>query len=575
MSKSLRRSRAVRAKVTGAPLNLEFAINVDLFAGGGGASTGIERGLGRPVHIAINHNPKALSMHQANHPEALHLQEDIWAVNPVAVLAGRSVGWLHASPDCTHHSQAAGGQPRKQEIRSLAWVITKWLALGKPAVLSMENVKQMRTWGPLVAKRDKTTGRVIKLVEVQRGKKTKIEQHIAEPGERVPRQQQYLVPDPKRAGQTWRRFLASIERMGYELDHTVKNAADYGAATSRQRLYLVARRDGEPVCWPAPTHCKAPAPGSDLKPYRVTADHIDWSIPCPSIFLTKEEARAQGLNVKRPLADATLRRIAEGVMRFVINTPEPFIVNTRNGEREGQQPRCRSINQPFWTVTAQGSQGALCMPRLAPLETHFMIQANGGFNTVPARSMTDPCSVITSSGSQQQLVSAFMVHLRKNLPPSTPESQLPTIVSAGQHHALVQTVMATPGECGLTPEQEAGALRVSAFLMRYYSSGGQWGAVTEPMHTITTKDRLALVTVTWCGTTWVIVDIGLHMLVPKELYGCQGMPRHYIHDRGHDGTPLSITDQVLMVGNSVSPPPMAAIARANNPYKHLQIRRAA
>lgn len=575
MSNTLRRSRAVRAKVTGAPLNLEFAINVDLFAGGGGASTGIERGLGRPVHIAINHNPKALSMHQANHPEALHLQEDIWAVNPIAVLAGRSVGWLHASPDCTHHSQAAGGQPRKQEIRSLAWVITKWLALGKPAVLSMENVKQMRTWGPLIAKRDKATGRVIKLVEVQRGKKTKIEQHIAEPGERVPRQQQYLVPDPKRAGQTWRRFLASIERMGYELDHTVKNAADYGAATSRQRLYLVARRDGEPVCWPAPTHCKAPAPGSHLKPYRVTADHIDWSIPCPSIFLTKEEARAQGLNVKRPLADATLRRIAEGVMRFVINTPEPFIVNTRNGEREGQQPRCRSINQPFWTVTAQGSQGALCMPRIAPLETHFMIQANGGFNTVPARSMTDPCSVITSSGSQQQLVSAFMVHLRKNLPPSTPESQLPTIVSAGQHHALVQTVMATPGECGLTPEQEAGALRVSAFLMRYYSSGGQWGAVTEPMHTITTKDRLALVTVTWCGTTWVIVDIGLRMLVPKELYGCQGMPRHYIHDRGHDGTPLSITDQVLMVGNSVSPPPMAAIARANNPYKHLQARRAA
>ncbi|AXB01400.1 DNA cytosine methyltransferase [Aeromonas caviae] len=575
MSKSLRRSRAVRAKVTGAPLNLGSAINVDLFAGGGGASTGIERGLGCPVHIAINHNPKALSMHQANHPEALHLQEDIWAVDPVAVLAGRSVGWLHASPDCTHHSQAAGGQPRKQEIRSLAWVITKWLALSKPAVLSMENVKQMRTWGPLVAKRDKATGRVIKLVEVQRGKKTKIEQHIAEPGERVPRQQQYLVPDPKRAGQTWRRFLASIERMGYELDHTVKNAADYGAATSRQRLYLVARRDGEPVCWPAPTHCKAPAPGSDLKPYRVTADHIDWSIPCPSIFLTKEEARAQGLNVKRPLADATLRRIAEGVMRFVINTPEPFIVNTRNGEREGQQPRCRSINQPFWTVTAQGSQGALCMPRLAPLETHFMIQANGGFNTVPARSVADPCSTITSSGSQQQLASAFMVHLRKNLPPSTPEGQLPTIVSAGQHHALVQTVMASPGECGLTPEQVAGALRVSAFLMRYYSSGGQWGAVTEPMHTITTKDRLALVTVTWCGTTWVIVDIGLRMLVPKELYGCQGMPRHYIHDRGHDGTLLSITDQVLMVGNSVSPPPMAAIARANNPYKQLQARRAA
>jgi DNA (cytosine-5)-methyltransferase 1 len=569
MSKSIRRTRAVKAKVTGAPLNLESAINVDLFAGGGGASTGIERGLGRAVHIAINHNPKALSMHQANHPEALHLQEDIWAVDPVAVLDGRSIGWLHASPDCTHHSQAAGGQPRKQEIRSLAWVITKWLALGNPAVLSMENVKQMRTWGPLIAKRDKTTGRVIKLVEVQHGKKTKVEQHIAEPGERVPRQQQYLVPDPKRAGQTWRRFLASIERMGYVVDHTVKNAADYGAATSRQRLYLVARRDGEPVCWPAPTHCKAPAPGSHLKPYRVTADHIDWSIPCPSIFLTKEEARAQGLNVKRPLADATLERVAIGVIREVLTNPKPFIIELANWSGRGVDP----VDAPLRTITGwpKGGAFAVCNPSLAPL----MVQANGGFNTVPARSVADPCSTITSSGSQQQLASAFMVHLRKNLPPSTPESLLPTIVSAGQHHATVQTVMASPGEFGLTPEQEAGALRVSAFLMRYYSSGGQWGAVTEPMHTITTKDRLALVTVTWCGNTWVIVDIGLRMLVPKELYGCQGMPRHYIHDRGHDGKPLTITDQVLMVGNSVSPPPMAAIARANNPYKHLQIRRAA
>lgn len=226
------------------------------------------------------------------------------------------------------------------------------------------------------------------------------------------------------------------------------------------------------------------------------------------------------------------------------------------------------MDEPAAAIMAGGGGKSMLA---APL----MVQANGGFNTVPARSVADPCSTITSSGSQQQLASAFMVHLRKNLPPSTPESQLPTIVSAGQHHALVQTVMASPGECGLTPEQEAGALRVSAFLMRYYSSGGQWGAVTEPMHTITTKDRLALVTVTWCGNTWVIVDIGLRMLVPKELYGCQGMPRHYIHDRGHDGTPLSITDQVLMVGNSVSPPPMAAIARANNPYKHLQARRAA
>lgn len=603
MSKSLRRDLAVKTKIMKAPLDLERAINVDLFAGGGGASTGLERGLGRPVHIAINHNPKALSMHQANHPEAQHLPEDIWAVDPVAVLAGRPIGWLHASPDCTHHSQAAGGQPRKQEIRSLAWVILKWLALGKPAVLSMENVKQMRSWGPLIAKRDKATGRVIKLVEVQRGKNTRIEQQVAAPGERVPRQQQYLVPDPKRAGLTWQRFLTSIVRMGYELDHTVLNAADYGAATSRQRLYLCARRDGGQVQWPAPTHAKAPTQGSGLKPYLVTADHIDWSIPVPSIFLTREEAKDQGLNVKRPLADATLDRVAIGVVREVLTNPSPFIIELANWSGR----RVDSVDTPLRTITGwpKGGAFALCNPTLAPLVVRqfgkgghhgadepaqaimaggggksmlaapVMVQANGGFNTVMARSVQEPCSTITSSGSQQQLASAFMVHLRKNLPPSTPETPLPVIVAAGQHHATVQTLLANQGELGLTPEQEAGALRVSAFLMRYYSSGGQWAALTDPMHTITTKDRLALVTVTWRGSTWVIVDIGLRMLTPKELYGCQGMPRHYIHDRGHDGTPLSIADQVLMVGNSVSPPPMAAIARANNPYLALQARRAA
>lgn len=217
-------------------------INVDLFAGGGGASTGLEMGLGRPVHIAINHNPAAISMHEANHPGALHLQTDVWEVDPVQVLAGRRIGWFHASPDCTHHSQAAGGQPRKKEIRDLSWVVIKWADIGQPRIISLENVKQIRQWGPLIAKRCKHTGRVMRL-----------DGTVAAKGERVPRDEQFLVPDPKRKGATWRKFLASLEALGYVVEHRILKACDFGAPTSRERLFLVARRDGQPVAWPEPT----------------------------------------------------------------------------------------------------------------------------------------------------------------------------------------------------------------------------------------------------------------------------------------------------------------------------------
>jgi len=200
-------------------------INVDLFAGGGGASTGLEMGLGRPVHIAINHNPAAISMHEANHPGALHLQTDVWEVDPVQVLAGRRIGWFHASPDCTHHSQAAGGQPRKKEIRDLSWVVIKWAGIGQPRIISLENVKQIRQWGPLIAKRCKHTGRVMRL-----------DGTVAAKGERVPRDEQFLVPDPKRKGATWRKFLASLEALGYVVEHRILKACDFGAPTSRERL---------------------------------------------------------------------------------------------------------------------------------------------------------------------------------------------------------------------------------------------------------------------------------------------------------------------------------------------------
>lgn len=546
-------------------------INVDLFAGGGGASTGLEMGLGRPVHIAINHNPAAISMHQANHPGALHLQTDVWAVDPVEALAGRRIGWFHASPDCTHHSQAAGGQPRKKEIRDLSWVVIKWAGIGKPRIISMENVKQIRQWGPLVAKRCKDTGRVMKL-----------DGTVAERGERVPRNEQFLVPDPKRKGATWRRFLQQLESLGYVVEHQVLRACDYGAPTSRERLFLVARRDGQPIVWPEPTHAQKPAKGQ--KPWRTAAECIDWSVPSKSIF-----GRA------KPLAEATLRRIAKGIQREVLGKAKPFIVPIANWSRDAVQ----AVDQPLNTITAwpRGGSFALASPVMvnaaygegkpgraqrwgtgskpadAPLgtvtaggsgghavATAFLAQANGGFNTTHSKAMSEPMTTVTNTGSQQQLVTAFLSRQFGSSVGQAVSEPAPTITAGGGgKSALV--------ECRLSPEAEQGALRCAAFLMKYHGIGENVIGMDEPISTITTKDRLALVTVWIGGDPYVIVDICLRMLQPHELYAAQGFPPNYIIDRGHDGRTFKKSEQVHMCGNSVSPPPMAAIARANDPWR--------
>src|SRR5690554_3768462 len=483
----------------GLPLSeIDEEINVDLFAGGGGASTGLEMSLGRPVHIAINHNPAAISMHQANHPGALHLETDVWDVDPVQVLAGRKIGWFHASPDCTHHSQAAGGQPRKKEIRDLSWVVTKWAGIGQPRIISLENVKQIRSWGPLVAKRCKKTGRVVRL-----------DGSVAAPGERVPREEQFLVPDPKRKGRTWRRFLRQLESLGYVVEHRILRACDYGAPTSRERLFLIARRDGQLIVWPEPTHAAKPAKGQ--KPYRTAAECIDWSIPAQSIF-----------ERKRPLADATLRRIARGIQREVIDRAQPFIVPIANWSREAVHP----VDQPLNTVTAWPRGGAFA------LATAFLAQANGGFNTTHSKPTGEPMTTVTNTGSQQQLV----------------------------------TVRLSQGD-------QDRALRCAAFMINYYGNGDA-RSLEQPLDTITTRDRLALVTVWIGGDPYVIVDICLRMLQPHELYAAQGFPSNYIIDRGHDGRRFTKSEQVHMCGNSVSPPPMAAIAAANNPWRQ-QMRKAA
>ena len=301
-------------------------IVVDFFAGGGGASEALRQALGRDPDVAVNHDHLAIGMHASNHPDTRHMGADVGAVDILREVAGRRVGWFHASPDCTHFSQAKGGQPRDRATRSLSWVVLKvagTLARAglAPRIISLENVRQILGWGPLVAKRDKATGRVIRL-----------DGTVAAPGERVPLREQFLVPDKKRASQTWRQFVGALRRLGYVVEWRLLKACDYGAGTSRERLFLIGRRDGQPIVWPEPTH----GPGRP-QPFVTAADCIDWSIPCPSIFPRK-----------RPLADATCRRIAKGIRRYVLDAAEPFIVPvTHHGER-----RLHPASEPLPTVTA-------------------------------------------------------------------------------------------------------------------------------------------------------------------------------------------------------------------------------
>lgn len=654
-------------------------IVVDFFCGGGGAGTGLEMGLGRTVNVAKNHSPQAISMHTANHPGAQHFTTDVFEGDPDTECGGKAVGWFHMSPDCTHHSQAAGGQPRKREIRNLSWIGLKWAGMKRPRVISLENVKQILQWGRLIAKRDKATGRVVKLGG-----------DVAAPGEVVPVGQQFLIPDPKQRGRTWRRFVALLEGMGYVVEWKVIRACDFGAPTSRERLFMIARCDGQPIVWPEPTHAKNPAKGQQK--WKTAADCIDFTDLGKSIFGRKKD-----------LAPATLRRVAKGMKKFVIDSAAPFIVPIANwsgetvqsadeplrtvtsypkggafsvvspviapathqgsdrindplyplptvtcanrgeltlisptliqsgyGERPGQEPRVPGVDQPLGTVVAGGVKHALasaCIVQAGhgegsgankrrshgvndicgPIGTvtasgggqsvsaAVMIQANGGFNTTHAKGMHEPMTTVTNTGSQQQLAVANLVHLRGNCDARDLNDPLHTISAGGQHHGLASAFMerAFGGSVGqgleepaptitaggggksslvsltLSPEHEAGALRVAAFLISYYGTENI-SACDSPAPTITTKDRLAMVTVMVKGTPYVIVDICLRMLKPTELYKAQGFPPDYIISHGADGKPFTKTQQVHMCGNSVSPPPMAALARANDPWRTEQ-----
>lgn len=559
------------------------AIIVDLFAGGGGASTGLEMGLGRKVDLAINHNPAAISMHEANHPHAEHLPTDVWGIDPIEATKGATVGWLHASPDCRHHSQAAGGQPRKKEIRDLSWVVVKWAGklqkLGRgPWVISLENVKQILQWGPLIAKRDKSTGRVVRL-----------DGTVAGPGERVPRHEQFLVPDPKRKGRTWRQFLRALEGFGYHVDYWVERNCDYGDPTTRQRLYLVATDGGfEPVA-AEKTHAAKPSKG--MKPYRTAAECIDWSDLGQSIR-----------NRKKPLAEATMRRIAKGIEKEVLQRAKPFIVPIANwsreavhpvdqplntitawpkggafsvatptliqvgyGERDGQAPRVLELDEPLGTVVAGGIKHAVAAAHLVK----FRFDATGAPVDQPMPTITSGGECKRPAGAAHALgmASAVLVGVGGRAGQTEPRSvaePMYTVSAGGTHHGLVTAEMVAGS---LTPEQVEGAVWVAAFLMKYHGMGENIRPLDEPVSTVTTKDRLALVTVWISGSPYVIVDIRLRMLKPRELYRAQGFPDSYIIERGHNGQRFTLSQQVNMCGNSVSPNTMAAYARANDPWK--------
>jgi len=479
----------------------ESEIIVDLFAGGGGASTGIEMAVGRAPDIAINHDPEAIAMHRANHPDTLHFISDVFELNPHNVAIGRPVGLLWLSPDCKHFSKAKGGKPKSKRIRSLAWVGVKWARAKRPRIIILENVEEFQEWGPL-----KCDGTVCDL----------------------------------RRGKTFRLFVSSLERLGYRVEWRELRACDYGAPTIRKRLFMIARRDGEPIVWPEQTHGD---PKSDsvrsgrIKPWRTVAECIDFTLPTPSIFLSKEEGRRLG--VRRPLSAKTMERIAKGVKRFVIDNHDPFIVPKANfistyyGGRGGDAPmRGSGIDDPVATITAGGLRHALV--------TAFMAQHNLG-NV--GRDLRDPMSTVTTRGSQQTLVTSHIMKMRNNNIGSPADEPIHSITAGGLHHAEVR-----------------------AFLTKYYGAGtGQ--DLTDPAHTVTTKDRMGLVTVH--GEPYRIVDIGMRMLTPRELFNAQGFPDDYRIDIEIDGKKITKTAQVRMCGNSVCPPLAAALVGAN--YKDAEI----
>lgn len=602
-------------------MNTKPEIDVVLFCGGGGADTGIEQATGTPVDIAINHDAEAIGMHAANHPQTVHFKEDVFAVHPLVATRGRPVRLLWASPDCTHFSIAKGGTPCNKKIRSLAWVVIKWAKIVRPRMIFLENVKEFQTWGPLNSDNR---------------------------------------PDKSRSGETFNRWIAELRSLGYQVEWRILSACDYGAPTSRKRLFLIARCDGQQIIWPEPTHGDPKSPETKtkkLKPWRTAAEIIDWTIPCPSIF-----------ERKKPLSENTLRRIAKGIQKFVINNPTPFIVTNNTGHPGA------AVNEPLRTVTT-GNHHYLCTPILVgaggqtyagepqptdkPVNTltttnskalvmstliqvnHFgkdhrdqtlnnslptLAAKNGhaiaaatliniGYGEKPGQKarvpgLNVPLGTVVAGGKKHALVSAFLarqygrsVGTAANAPLATitriDHSQVVTAFLAKHYTGAIGSEMDKPVDTITTidhnslvtshlvkmrgtnigqsidePLQTISAQRnhfaeVRALLIKYYGNEKDGQPLNKPLDTIPTKDRFGLVTVYIRGEPYVITDIGLRMLQPRELFAAQGFPDDCIFDRQADGTPITKTAQVQKCGNTVCPPVAKAIVAANLNEKKL------
>lgn len=436
---------------------------VDNFAGGGGASEGIEQAINRPVDIAINHDEKAIEMHKVNHPHTKHYIEDVWDVDLVEATQGQPVGLAWFSPDCKHFSKAKGGKPVDKNIRGLAWVAVKWAKLVHPRIIVLENVEEFRTWGPLIKD-----------------------------------EQGNLYPDPDKKGQTFDLFIKALERHGYKVQFRELRACDYGAPTTRKRFFMIARCDGQKIVFPEPTH--GDPEGIEvrcglLKPWRTAAECIDWSIPIQSIF-----------ERKKPLAEKTLERIARGIQKFVIDAEQPYILDDKSMflqhyyGQQGEEVRGSGLNEPIATIPTANRFG---------LVTAFISRQ---FKTGVGHELDKPLATTTTVN-------------KSNL--------------------------------------------VTAFLLKYYSGDKNTGqSLNEPLHTITTKDRFGIVTVK--GEDYQIVDIGMRMLKPHELFKAQGFPSDYIIDVDSKGNPYPLTQQTAKVGNSVCPPLAKAIVEANYKEKSYE-----
>ncbi|MBO5155295.1 MAG: DNA cytosine methyltransferase [Eubacterium sp.] len=572
---------------------------VDNFAGGGGASTGIEIATGVSVDIAINHDPEAIRMHKANHPSTKHYCENVWAVDPVEACNGHPVALAWFSPDCKHFSKAKGGKPKDKNIRGLAWVALRWAGLVRPRVIMLENVEEFKTWGPL---------------------------------------NRNHRPIKSKQGVTFEKFVQQLHRLGYQVEHRELVAADYGAPTMRKRFFLIARCDGEPIVWPEPTHGKADSEAVKaglLKPYVGAYTQLDFSLPCPSIFDTAEEIKEKyGIRAVRPLAPKTMERIARGLIKFVLENPEPFIIQCNHGgERRPQdirepmptitgkhgygvvepylvqigqtgftKDRSKDVREPLTTIVSK-NEHCLIEPKLAPcvmcnntnnvgasVESPLPTITTGNRNFVVAptliqyhsetangevrgQKLDDP--IMTVDGSNRYGLVASFLHKYYDGgytgAGESVENPLPTVTSWDHNSIVTANLIQMNNHCDgrdITeplPTITAGDGHfgeVRAFLIKYYGDcTGQ--DIKNPLDTVTTKDRFGLVTIK--GVDYQIVDIGLRMLEPKELYGCQGFPEDYIIDHDYTGKTYPRSEQVRRCGNAVCPPIPAALVRANLP----------